>query len=306
MGWSGLFDEAARWQGCVTPAMARRHGVSPATLSSRARRERWRAPFPGVWIGPGAPDTRHQRVTAAVLHCHADALAAGWTAAWLWDAVRVPPNPTEVLVAHGRRRRTHPRIRTIRTRTLVAADRTAVAGVPATTLPRTVNDLSGRVTRPFLRGMLIDGRQRREGMLADAVAGAHRRAPAAGSRTVLDLCWELDEVRCESVFEHRVRHALRQASFPPPSDEPMTVATPTGRVQVDIPWPQLSIGIETDGFGFHSSRAHLDSDQRRHNALVLGRWRVLRLGWWRLETDWAGFLAELSALFGQALATPPA
>lgn len=303
MGWAELFHEAARRQGCVTPVMARRHGVSPATLDSRARRERWRAPFPGVWICPGAPDTRHQRVTAAVLHCHDQALAAGWTAAWVWDAVRVPPNPAEVLVAHRHRRRTHPKIRTIRTRTLVAADRTDVAGVPSTTLARTINDLSGRAERPFLRGMLIDGRQRRELVLADAVAAAQRRVPAAGSRAVLDLCWELDEERCESVFEHRVRRALRQASFPPPDDEPYRVETPTGPVQVDIPWPQLGIGIETDGFGFHSSRAHLESDQRRHNALVLGRWRVLRLGWWRFETDWGGFLAELTALFGQAIAT---
>lgn len=303
MGWDGLFAEAASRQGCVTPVMATRHGVSRSTLEKRARREGWRAPYPGVWVCPGAPETRHQRITAAVLHCHDEALAAGWTAAWLWDAVRVPPNPTEVLVAHRHRRRAHPKVRTIRTRTLVDNDRTDVHGVPATTLARTVGDLSGRVQRPFLRGMLIDGRQRRQLVFDDVLAVASRRWPAAGAGAVRELCWELDEVRCESVFEHRVRRALRQAGFPPPADEPFTVETPTGAVQVDIAWPQLGLGIETDGFGFHSSRAHLDSDQRRHNALLLGRWRVLRLGWWRFETDWAGFAAELAALFDQAVAT---
>jgi hypothetical protein len=50
-----------------------------------------------------------------------------------------------------------------------------------------------------------------------------------------------------------VRAALRQASYPPPADEPVTVDT--------------------------------DKDQRRHDGLVLAQWRGLRLGWWRFETD---------------------
>lgn len=303
MGWSELFAEAADRQGCVTAAMASRHAISPHTMDNRARREGWSSPFPGVWVCPAAPGTRQQRVTAAVLHCHDDALAAGWTAAWLWEIVRVPPTPNEVLVEHLHRKRAHRKIRTLRTRTLVDDDRTVIDGVPATTFARTVNDLSNRVTRPFLRSMLIDGRQRGDLALPDAVAAAQRRLPAAGARRVLDLCWELDAERCESIFEHRVRAALRHAAFPPPTAEPATVDTPTGSVQVDIAWPQLAIGIETDGFGYHSSQAHLDTDQRRHNGLLLGRWRVLRLGWWRFETDWAGFCAELSALFGQAAAT---
>lgn len=301
MGWPELFAEAAERQGCVTPAMALRHGISPRTLRSRGKRESWDRPFPSVWLCPGAPRTRAQRVAAAVLHCHDDALAGGWTAAWLWNAVRTPPNPHEVLLEHRCRPRAHSKVRTLRTRTLVDdEDRTVIDGVPVTTLARTANDLSGRVTRPFLRGVLIDGRHRGDLDLADAEATARRRLPAAGAKAVLDLCWELDAERCESVFEHRARAALRQESYPPPADAPITVDTPTGKVQVDIPWPELGIGIETDGYGSHSSRAHLDKDQRRHNGLLLGRWRVLRLGWWRFESDWASFTSELSALFAQA------
>lgn len=78
---------------------------------------------------------------------------------------------------------------------------------------------------------------------------------------------------------------------PPPWQRPTDVFPPPGRAEC------------SNGFGYHSSQAHLDTDQRRHNGLLLGRWRVLRLGWWRFETDWAGFCAELSALFGQTAAT---
>jgi hypothetical protein len=62
-----------------------------------ARLPRWPVPSPGVWICPGVPETRHQPVTAAVLQSHDQALAAGWSAAWVWDPVRVQANPTGFL-----------------------------------------------------------------------------------------------------------------------------------------------------------------------------------------------------------------
>lgn len=300
MSWTTLFSRAAQQGGCVTPALAVDHGVSRRALRDRTRREGWPEPFPDVFVCPGTPESKHQTVRAALLHCGPDAIAGGWTAAWLWGAVNVPPSPHEVLLPHAKRPRTHARIRTLRTRTLVDGDTTEVQGLPTTTLARTAGDLSGRTQRAFLRGMLIDGRQRQQLALSETLDVAERRLPAPGGTTLQTLCWELDEVRCDSVLEHRVRTALRKGGYPAPADEPVVVSTPTRDVQVDIAWPALKVGIEVDGFGSHSSRAHLETDQRRHNALVLGNWWVLRLGWWRFETGWAGFCAELAALLRSA------
>jgi Xaa-Pro aminopeptidase len=42
--------------------------------------------------------------------------------------------------------------------------------------------------------------------------------------------------------------------FPPPALEPVAVDTPTGRVQVDIAWPALRIGIELESY-YYSPKA---------------------------------------------------
>lgn len=299
MSWQRLFGEAARHHGCVTPAMAERAGVGARALGQRAWREAWPAPFPAVWRCPGHDETPVGLAAAAVLAAGDQALAAGWTAAWLWEAVRQLPTPLEILVPHSQRSRAHRKLRTLRTRTLQPDERTVVAGIPSTTLARTCSDLSGRLERPFLRALIIDGRQRGQLTLDEVAEAAARRRPARGSAMLLQLCHELDADRCDSMLEHGVRRALAEAGYPPPARAPVTVPTAHGAVQVDIPWPQLRIGIETDGFGAHSDRAHLHRDQQRHNALLLDGWQVLRLGWWRFETDWHGFLGELAALFGQ-------
>ena len=303
MSWQRLFQEAARHHGCVTPAMAERVGVGGRALARRAGREGWPSPFPSVWRCPGSEATPTSVAAAAVLALGGHAVAGGWTAAWLWDAVRRLPTPLEVLVPHGQRSHASRRLRTLRTRTLQPEERTMVAGVPCTTLARTCCDLSGRVERPFLRALLIDGRQRGQLTLEEVAQGAARRRPAKGTAMLLRLCHELDAVRCDSVLEERVRGALAEAGYPPPAAAPLTVPTAHGRVEVDIPWPHLQIGIETDGFGAHAERADLQRDQQRHNALLLDGWQVLRLGWWRFESDWQGFLGELAALFARSAAT---
>lgn len=296
MSWSTLLADAAQHLGCLTPSMGVKHGISRRAVRERARREAWQEPFPQVFICPGAPTSRLQTVRAALLHCGPDALAGGWTAAWLYDAVNAPPRPFEVLLGHEQRPRAHARIRTLRTRTLTDADRTEICEVPATAFGRTVGDLSGRVHRSFLRAMIIDGRQRQQTTLSDILEVAERRQPARGASSLVTLCWELDEQRCDSVLEEYVRGALAHAGHPTPAREPVVVSTPTRKVQVDIAWPDLKVGIEVDGYGSHSSRDHLEKDQRRHNALVLEEWRVLRISWWRFETDWLAFCRELSAL----------
>lgn len=296
MSWTAVFGEAATNLGCITPALAAGCGVSERALCDRGRREGWSEPFPRVFVCPGVPESKQQTVMAAVLHCGDRALAGGWTAAWLWNAVNTPPRPYEVMVPHDQRPRAHKRIATLRTRTLTDADQTEVDGVPTTTLARTVGDLSGRTKPPFLRGVIIDGRQRGELELADVVEVAARRSPARGTTRLRTLCWQLDPVRCDSVLEELVRAALAASGFATPASEPVKVATEQRTLAVDIAWPQHRVGIEVDGFGSHSSRAHLDTDQRRHNALVLESWRVLRIGWWRLETDWDSFAKDLATL----------
>ncbi len=46
---------------------------------------------------------------------------------------------------------------------------------------------------------------------------------------------------------------------------------------MDFAWPEVKIGLEVDGFGYHSDRRAFADDRQRDIELQLAGWRIVRV-----------------------------
>lgn len=294
--WQRLVQIAQRQHGFVHVRQADQVGLTADAVRKRADREGWPRPHRGVVGLPGGAATVEARVSAAVLAVGGRVLASRHTAAYLLGITDQAPHVIELVVPYDRG---YPRIegvRVWRSRTLRRRDATTVGGLPVTTAPRTLFDLAAVCSHAELRALVIDALQRRRVSLAALVAVCHRVRSAPGRCRFRQVLLEVDRDRCDSVLAYAVRRGLRAAGLHP---DPGPVALPAGDrvLEIDVAFSAFEVGIECDGFAYHSSRAQLDRDTRRRNRVAAyTTWTILHITWDRLERDWAGFLAELRAV----------
>jgi hypothetical protein len=297
--WHQLADIAGAQHGVVARRQAEALGIPASTLSDQFVVYGWRRVHPGVFALPGAPATFRLRVSAALLAAGSAAIACRRTAAHLlgcWPQ----PDIVELFVPLQQRARSLNGVRCARTGSLRPSDRSEIAGLRITTAPRTLIDLAAVLEPPALRAVLIDSRQRRLLTYERVLAALDGLGPLRGKGVVRRLLWELDAERCDSVLEAIVRALLRRAGIPDPNAGPFAVRAGARTLHLDIAWPEQRVGIEVDGFAYHSSRAQFDRDGRRQNLMVLAGWRVLRVSWDRVEQDPEGFVREVRQLLAES------
>lgn len=300
--WAYAGATAERWHGCLH-VEACAPEIPASTLYDQVHQRGWGKAQPKVLTLPGAPPTEERTIAAAMLAVGGsspEVWADRWTALWLHGLLRKPTSTVHLLVPDSASFPTLKRVRVRRSSTIPEAHTTQVRGLPVLMPARTLVDMAARTTKPYLRGLIIDARQRRLATLEDIAAVLDALSNVRGRALLRRLVWELDEERCDSILEALVRDVLREAGIEAPHPQPYRIASPHRRLELDIAWPARRCGIEVDGMGYHSARDHLDTDQRRHNALVLAGWRVLRVGWYRVEQrqQRAAFLREVRELLG--------
>ena len=308
--WGRVGKVAERWHGCLHVDAGVRAGISRAALYRQVPDRGWDKPYPRVFVLPGAPDTEARRIAAAMLAvggADPKVWADRWTALWLHGLLRNPPTTIHLAVPDGQSYPTLKRVKVRRSSTLVDEHTTEVLRLPTLNPARALVDMGAVAAKAYLRGLIIDARQRGLASLAQLDEVLEGLPNVRGRKLLAQLVWELDEERCDSVLEALVREVLRAAGVAAPHPEPYRIETPHRTLELDIAWPALRCGIEVDGMGFHSARDHLDTDQRRHNALVLAGWRVLRVGWYRVEDpkEREGFLREVGELLAGARGRGP-
>ncbi|MGH2778287.1 MAG: endonuclease domain-containing protein [Actinomycetota bacterium] len=80
----------------------------------------------------------------------------------------------------------------------------------------------------------------------------------------------------ESPLEARVERALIRRGLEPPRRQ-HTVTCPDGtRLRIDFAWPAQKVGIEADGFRWHSDFEQWQRDARKHNLLQEMGWKMVR------------------------------
>ena len=303
MGGAELLSCAGRQHGLFTTAQADDRGVGKDVLDRWRGNRTCRRMYRGVYAVSGAPATWYQAVMAAVLAAGPDAVASHTTAGVVWAARNVGRERTEVSTARPRRARIAG-VRVHRTTVFLAEEQTVRAGIPVTTVARTLVDLSGRLSAAQL-GIITDDALRRPTMtlreLERAVAGLPGASGRKPSRIRSVLAQRIEGYDPgDSGLELRVLRTIVAAGLPAPVQQhDVTVAGRSYRI--DLAYPEQKLAIEVDGFEPHRHRSAFDRGRARANDLVVAGWTVLRFTSESPDADIAHSVSTALAALGQKL-----
>lgn len=234
---------------------------------------------------------------AAVAACGQGAVLSHLDAAALWQIYDGTGARVHVTVGSSRRA---DGIWVHRARRLDPDDVTVKAGIPVTTVARTLVDLTDllgpdRILRAireadYLR--LLD---------LDALDAAVRRARGRRRlRTLRDARVHHTPgqiVRDE--LEHRFLELVRAAGLPAPETN-VKVRARGRRYEIDCLWREQRVAVELDGRAAHARTMAFEEDRARDAALNATGLRPLRFTWRRVTQDAADVIAELDATLTQA------
>jgi hypothetical protein len=274
-----LCRELGREQyGVITRSQARQCGMTSRQIRSRIEAGRWET-LDGDTLRLGADgDSWRQKVMAATMVC-AGAVAARRTAALLHGFDGVKGLEIEVVTASSRVRR--PTSFTVhRTNWLPDSDVTIVSGIPLTTPARTLLDLGGAVGPAAVERAFESALSKRLVTLPQLVeqlkvGGRMGRPGTAALRSLLEQYGPRSPVS-ESDLEDRMFDVIATAGLPAPQRQFEAVEGGVFLGRLDGAYPSLRIGLEADGYHFHSAPTDWQRDRWRQNAFISRGWLILR------------------------------
>lgn len=247
---------------------ARRAGVP----SSRLRGSSWRHLGYGLYAWSGLDLTPLVVLAAIQRQLPGNAYFSGRTAGWLHGFETPPLEPVEVTVP-DESPLTPRKVVSIRRAALRLEDRCVVRGIRVTSVPRTLLDLTPRLT--LVEGVVAVDSAYRLGPVTPAELDVWIAArPGVKGIRALRAAAGLADPRAESPMETRLRLALVLQGLPPPVPH-SELSDSSGRqiARVDLYYPAARLAIEYDG-GVH--RDTLVADNRRQNDLLVAGYRLLR------------------------------
>jgi very-short-patch-repair endonuclease len=164
-------------------------------------------------------------------------------------------------------------------RRLAAADIVRMGPIPVTTPARTLIDLAGVVSADALEEALDDALRRR----IVTIPKLDERVAAAGAVKGVKVLRALIADRgpappAESVLETRLVRLLKRAGMSPVLQYPVRKGARVVGV-IDLAFPNARVGVEADGYRWHSGRTRWQRDLRRRNELTALGWRIVHVTW---------------------------
>jgi hypothetical protein len=230
----------ARQDSAVTRTQALATGLTESQLRTLVL-SGWTRPTRGILIAPNPADPFRTSLRAALLACP-QAVVAGMSAARLHKLgglpIWTPAERPHLLLPAGRRYEARKGVR-LRSG-LQPGEATHRAGLPVTTLDRTVRDMASLLSPDDLI-CLVDS------ALAEKW---HPHFPKPKLRAALALA----DGRAESTFETLIRLLLVRAGIPPEALQ-FKVFDASGRelARVDMAWPRVKLALEADGREHHGA-----------------------------------------------------
>jgi very-short-patch-repair endonuclease len=289
---------AERQHGVVSRRQLLELGVDRGAIVHRLKLARLRPVHRGIYTIGHRLLTQHGRWMAAVLAYGPHAVLSHRAAAALWGmrgGTRV-----EVTVPNGLQGRDG--IQVYRAK-LPADERTTHRGIPTTTVPRTLLDLSAVVTKRHLRGALREAEHLRLSdplSLHDLIARYPRRPGLKAIKALLAEA-SVGARIIRSELEERFQDFLVRAGLPLPQTNVVIEG-----YEVDCVWPGRRLIVELDGHASHSPTHAFELDRARDRRLEAAGWRVIRITWRQLEQESELVEADLRRLLqpGESRATP--
>jgi hypothetical protein len=231
---------------------------------------------------------------AAVLACGPDAVLSHRPAAALLGIRDSARSRVDVTVP----RRVRPRDGICSHHALIPDDeRTVHAGIPVTTLPRTLLDLANVLQPHELRRALeqAEALELADPLTLIAVVQRHsgRRGAQALNAALADGPLRASLTRSE--LERRFLALIDHAGLPKPLvNHWIDVAGEL--IQPDCVWPGERLIVEVDSRAWHGTGQAFDRDRRRDRRCLAAGWRVMRVTERALMAEGRELEAELRAL----------
>jgi very-short-patch-repair endonuclease len=245
---------ARRQHGVVTRKQLLDAGISKEEIRRRIQKKALLPVHRGVYrVGHRAPSIE-ARYHAAVLACGEGAVLSGKAAGYLWGLIKGSAPPPEVTAPTERLLKG---IRTRRARSSEPTEATTRHGIPTTTVPRTLVDLSSLLPLPDLAracheaGVLHHTTPRQ-------VEAILRKRPSTRGAKQLRKVMHGDVHVTLSALERKFLERLKEEALPLP-----TTNKPAGTKRVDCRWPEHRLTVELDSYRYHRSRHAWELDRRR-------------------------------------------
>ncbi|MFT4165306.1 MAG: type IV toxin-antitoxin system AbiEi family antitoxin domain-containing protein [Microlunatus sp.] len=262
--------------GVISRAQALSSGLSARQVDHRVKNGEWVRLHPGVFRSSLVSPSAEQALRAAALWAD-DGILTGLGAAWWWYAVSEPPMKWEFLIGGTSGRVVQARVRLLR-RWVDPTDVTThrdlrVIRRPLAVLRAAAALEAGRVGH----GVRLIDRCKQTGLATgpELEAAFIRNRGTWGTKTMGELLERTGD-RAHSDLERLGVSLLRDAGITGFVVN-LGLKLSTGRVaELDVAFEELKIGLEFDGFPYHSSMQAQQADALRQNDLVRDGWIILR------------------------------
>ena len=263
---------AARQYGIVTVAQLHAAGLDASAIKRRVKNGRLHRVGHGVYAVGHAGLSEEAQWLAEVFVAGAGAALSHFACGKLWQVYRYRVPRIDVVVPARRRPKSKARIH--RCSNLDPSDVSVHKGIPVTTIPRLLVDLTDEVTKWELANVVHEAAFRDRFDLA-ATRRARRRANGRHHIKRLDEAIAMHlagSAGARSRGELRFLAALEQQRLAEP-----LVNTPLHGYEVDFHWPEVQLAIELDGPHHRRTRTKVE-DAKKTAAWRSGGFEVLRFG----------------------------
>jgi predicted transcriptional regulator of viral defense system len=288
---------ATRQHGVVAHRQLLALGFSERAIKVRLESGRLEAIHRETYAVGHARVSRQGRWLAAVLAYGDMALLSHRTAASLWGLGKPRSHPIDVTAPRGRqglRRREGIWIHRGR---LDDEDRAVEAGIPVTSVARTLFDLAEVVAFERLEKAWEEAdrlKLLRLGEVARVCERGYGRHALKPIRRLLAEARAATTVR--SPLEDRFQRFCQFYDLPPHSTNVDVLGS-----EVDVLWPAAKLIVELDSWEFHRHRAAFQRDRARDTRLLVAGYRTVRVTHDRLDTE----ANQLASEIRQLLRVPP-
>jgi very-short-patch-repair endonuclease len=239
--------------GVVTRKQLLEAGISTEEIRRRLQKGALIRVHPGVYrVGHRAP-SREASYMAAVLACGDGAVLSGKAAGHVWGLLKGAAPPPEVTAP---KKRTIKGIRTRHARR-TQPEATTWRGIPITTVPRTLVDVSSLLSLEDLARACHEAGVLHRTTPSEVEAVLARRPNAPGAKRLRKVLRGDVHVTL-SRLERKFLERLAEANLPLPITN-----KPAGSNRVDCRWPEFQLTVELDSYTFHNSRHAWERDRRR-------------------------------------------
>jgi very-short-patch-repair endonuclease len=280
---------AARQRGVISRAQLLETGLTRDAIDNWLKSARLHPLYRGVYLLGHPRSIEGARELAAVLACGPGSVLSHRSAATLWRLLPDPGGDVDITLA-GRHCGAKQGIRIHRLAALDPRDVRTLGGIPVTSPPRTILDLSAVVPPRELERALAEAHTRRlarRNQLLPLLARCSGRRGARALRTLIDD--DAAPALTRSEAEERLLALIRAAELPAPEAN-----VRIGRHEVDFLWPDHGLVVEVDGFRFHSSRSAFERDRLRDAELGGMGYRVMRITWRQIVDGPEALIARIS------------